>query len=82
MAKMIPKIISDSASIAEKKVFYESEKLNDDYTIFHSVNLPKQKLKVVMLKEKREFGNLRIKMGIQMKSQRDLMSKLKVICIL
>ena len=46
MAKMIPKIISDSASIAEKKVFYELEKLNDDYTIFHSVNLPKHLYKI------------------------------------
>ena len=46
MAKMIPKIISESASIAEKKVFFELERLNDDYTIFHSVNLPKHLYKV------------------------------------
>ena len=46
MAKMIPKIISESASMAERKVFYELEKLNDDYTIFHSVNLPKHLYKV------------------------------------
>ena len=46
MAKMIPKIISESASIAEKKVFFELERLNDDYTIFHSVNLPKHLYKI------------------------------------
>lgn len=40
MAKMIPKIISDSASSAEKKVFYELEKLDDNYIVFHSLNLP------------------------------------------
>ena len=40
MARMIPKIISESASSAEKKMFYELEKLDDSYTIFHSLNLP------------------------------------------
>lgn len=40
MARMIPKIISDSASSAEKKMFYELEKLDDNYIVFHSLNLP------------------------------------------
>ena len=40
MARMLPKIISESASSAEKKMFYELEKLDDSYTIFHSLNLP------------------------------------------
>lgn len=40
MARMIPKIISDSASSAEKKMFYELEKLDDSYIVFHSLNLP------------------------------------------
>ena len=46
MAKMIPKIISDSASSAEKKVFYELEKLDDNYIVFHSLNLPEHLDKV------------------------------------
>lgn len=46
MAKMIPKIISDSASSAEKKVFYELEKLDDNYIIFHSLNIPEHLDKV------------------------------------
>lgn len=46
MAKMIPKIISDSASSAEKKVFYELEQLDDNYIIFHSLNLPEHLDKV------------------------------------
>ncbi len=40
MAKMIPKIISDSASSAEKRIFYELERLDDNYIVFHSLNLP------------------------------------------
>ena len=40
MARMIPKVISDSASLAEKKVFYTLEKLDDNYIVFHSLNLP------------------------------------------
>ena len=43
---MIPKIISDSASSAEKKVFYELEKLDDNYIVFHSLNLPEHLDKV------------------------------------
>lgn len=40
MARMIPKIISESASSAEKKIFFELEKLDDNYIVFHSLNLP------------------------------------------
>lgn len=40
MARMIPKIISETASSAEKKIFFELEKLSDDYIVFHSLNLP------------------------------------------
>lgn len=40
MARMIPRIISESASSAEKKIFFELEKLDDNYIIFHSLNLP------------------------------------------
>lgn len=40
MARMIPKMISESASLAEKKIFFELENLNDEYIVFHSLNLP------------------------------------------
>lgn len=41
MAKMIPKMINEAASAAEKEVFFRLEKLNDEYTIVHSLKLPK-----------------------------------------
>lgn len=46
MAKMIPKMIEQTASSAEKKIFYELENLSDEYTVFHSLNLPQHLYKI------------------------------------
>ena len=46
MAKMIPRIISETASSAEKNVFFRLEKLDDSYIVFHSLNLPEHVNKI------------------------------------
>lgn len=46
MAKMIPRLISETASSAEKKMYFILEELSDEYTIFHSLNLPKHLYKI------------------------------------
>lgn len=46
MAKMIPRVISKTASSAEKKIFFELERLSNEYIVFHSLNLPEHLSKI------------------------------------